>query len=195
MVVNNTNNVGHTNGIRAPYSVLDGSRKATNFLRKVAGSQIPPEFAQHLQDVTLTTATDGTQIYFPCPFKETEATVALKSVEAAAVAALARVRFPDDASNRKIEVDLERTATFLFSTYIATIAGMGKQDPDVKSKLKSKFFTSPLLYQITHSDNAKIPIYSRHKRFYIGDCLQICMRPRTLASITISMDHWRLARP
>ena len=92
MVVNN--HVGHTNGIRAPYSVLDGSRKATNFLRQVAGDQIPPEFAQHLEDVTLTTATDGTQIYFPCPFKETEATVALKSVEASAVAALAHLRFP-----------------------------------------------------------------------------------------------------
>ncbi|KAH7360452.1 CoA-transferase family III domain-containing protein [Rhexocercosporidium sp. MPI-PUGE-AT-0058] len=136
MVVNN-NSVGHTNGIRAPYSVLDGSRKATNVLKKVAGGQIPPEFIQHLDDITLTTATDGTQIYFPCPFKETEATVALKSVEAAAVAALAYLRFPNDTPKRKIEVDLERTATFLFSTYIATIAGMGKQDPNVKSKLKN----------------------------------------------------------
>ncbi|KAH7418130.1 CoA-transferase family III domain-containing protein [Cadophora sp. MPI-SDFR-AT-0126] len=135
MVVNNQ--VGYRNGIRASYSVLDGSRYATNSLRKVAGDQIPPEFAQHLEDVTLTTATDGTQIYFPCPFKETEATVALKSVEASAVAALARLRFPDDTQKRKIEVDLERTATFLFSTYIATIAGMGKQDPNVKSKLKN----------------------------------------------------------
>ncbi|KAK0125115.1 hypothetical protein ONS96_008981 [Cadophora gregata f. sp. sojae] len=135
MVVNN--HFGHTNGIRASYSVLDGSRKATIFLRKVAGDQIPAEFAQHLEDVTLTTATDGTQIYFPCPFKETEATVALKSVEASAVAALAHLRFPNETTKRKIEVDLERTATFLFSTYIATIAGMGKQDPEVKSKLKN----------------------------------------------------------
>ncbi|CZT51302.1 probable alpha-methylacyl-coa racemase [Rhynchosporium secalis] len=126
-----------TNGNRAPYSVLDGSREATSFLRKVAGTQIPTEIAQHLEDITLTTATDGTQIYFPCPFKETEATVALKSVEAAAVAALARLRFPNDTPKRKIEIDLEKTATFLFSTYIATIAGMGKQDPDVKAKLKN----------------------------------------------------------
>ncbi|PBP24348.1 putative CAIB/BAIF family enzyme, partial [Diplocarpon rosae] len=61
-----------------PYSVLEGSRRALDFLRRVAGDQIPPEFAPHLDEVTLTTATDGTQIYFPCPFKETEATVALK---------------------------------------------------------------------------------------------------------------------
>ncbi|KAL2074527.1 hypothetical protein VTL71DRAFT_8305 [Oculimacula yallundae] len=131
------NEVCQTNGSHAPYSVLDGSRKATSYLKEVAGNQIPPEIAQHLEDVTLTTSTDGTQIYFPCPFKETEATVALKSVEAASVAALAQLRFPDDARKRKIEVDLERTATFLFSTYIATIAGMGKQDPNVKSKLKN----------------------------------------------------------
>ncbi len=136
MVVNNN---ACANGVRASYSVLDGSRKATHFLRQVAGDQIPSEFAQHLEDVTLTTATDGTQIYFPCPFKETEATVALKSVEASAVAALAHLRFPNEPLKRKIEVDLERTATFLFSTYIATIAGMGKQEPNVKSKLKSKF--------------------------------------------------------
>lgn len=137
-------NIAHANGVRAPYSVLDGSKNAIQFLREVAGDQIPSEFAQHLEDVNLTTATDGTQIYFPCPFKETEATVALKSVEASAVAALAQLRFPNDTPKRKIEVDLERTATFLFSTYIATIAGMGKQDPNVKSKLKSKFFYFPL---------------------------------------------------
>jgi hypothetical protein len=127
---------GYTNGVPTQYSVLDGSRIATEILRKVAGEQLLPEFLQHLQDITLTTATDGTQIYFPCPFKETEATVALKSVEASVVAALAQLRYPDEGEQRKIEVDLERTATFLFSTYIATVGGLGKQDPNVKSKLK-----------------------------------------------------------
>lgn len=130
-----------TNGINGTsantrYSVLDGARKATEVLRKVAEDQLPAAALQHLQDVTLTTATDGSQIYFPCPFKETEATAALKSVEASVVAAIADLRFPDDVQKRKIEVDLERTATFLFSTYIATIGGLGKQDPQVKSKLK-----------------------------------------------------------
>src|SRR6187402_970671 len=102
MVARNHKNGGYTNGVRAPYSVIDGSRKATQLLRQLAGAQIPPEFVQRLEDVTLTTATDGTQIYFPCPFKETEATVALKSLEASAVAALAQLRYPNDESKRKI---------------------------------------------------------------------------------------------
>lgn len=132
-----TETTGYTNGAPlSKYSVLDGCKRATEHLKVAAGDQIPPEVLQHLDDVTLTTATDGTQIYFPCPFKETEATVALKSVEASVAAAIARLRYPQDVPKRKIEIDLERTATFLFSTYIATIAGMGKQTPNVKSKLK-----------------------------------------------------------
>lgn len=127
---------GYTSGVRSPYSVLEGSRKATEALQNLVADQLLPEFAEHLKGVTLTTATDGTQIYFPCPFKETEATVALKSVEASVVAALANLRYPNERQTRKIEVDLEQTATFLFSTYIATIGGLGKQDPNVKSKLK-----------------------------------------------------------
>lgn len=127
---------GYTNGVRSPYSVLEGSKKATKALQDLVADQLLPEFAEHLKDVTLTTATDGTQIYFPCPFKETEATVALKSVEASVVAALANLRYPNGERTRKIEVDLEQTATFLFSTYIATIGGLGKQDPNVKAKLK-----------------------------------------------------------
>jgi hypothetical protein len=130
---------GYTNGVHPTstrYSVLDGCKKATETLRKVAINQLPPELLQHLEDVTLSTTTDGTQIYFPCPFKETEATVALKSVEASVIAALAHLRYPNDDRKRRIVVDLERTATFLFSTYIATIGGLGKQDPNVKSKLK-----------------------------------------------------------
>ena len=121
-----------------PYSVIDGSKQATEILKTVVGDQLPLEVLQHLENVALKTATDGRQIYFPCPFKETEAAVALKSVEASVVAAIADLRYPQEVSRRKIEVDLERTATFLFSTYIATIAGMGKQDPNVKSKLKGE---------------------------------------------------------
>lgn len=131
-----TVNGGITNGIRSPYSVLEGSRKATQALQKLVADQLLPEFAEHLKEVTLETATDGTQIYFPCPFKETEAVVALKSVEASVVAALANFRYPNAKPRRKIEVNLEKTATFLFSTYIATISGLGKQDPKVKAKLK-----------------------------------------------------------
>lgn len=125
---------GYTNGGAAPYSVINGCEHATEQLRKAAGDQLPTEIIEHLQDVALATTTDGTQIYFPCPFKETEAAVALKTIEACAVAAIADLRYGEQ--RRKIEINLEQTATFLFSTYIATIAGLGKQDPNVKSKLK-----------------------------------------------------------
>ncbi|KAM0142209.1 hypothetical protein ACHAO1_001422 [Botrytis cinerea] len=117
-----------------PYSVINGSQEATRTLQQLVSSKLPSEVLKHLEKVTYTTATDGTQIYFPCPFKETEATVALKSVEASVVAAIADLRYGEQ--KRKIEINLEQTATFLFSTYIATIAGMNKQHPDVKSKLK-----------------------------------------------------------
>ncbi|PQE13225.1 caib baif family enzyme protein [Rutstroemia sp. NJR-2017a BBW] len=126
---------GTASGIRpTSYSVIEGAKQATQALLEVASSELPSEVSKKIQNVTLTTNTDGTQIYFPCPFKETEATVALKSVEASFVAAIADLRY--GAEKRKIEIDLEKTATFLFSTYIATIAGMGKQHPNVKSKLK-----------------------------------------------------------
>ncbi|KAF4624895.1 hypothetical protein G7Y89_g13274 [Cudoniella acicularis] len=118
----------------ARYSVADGARKAIEQLQQLAQDQLPGDILKHLPNVQLTTSTDGTQIYFPCPFKETEATVALKSIEACIVAALASLRYGDQP--RRIEVNLERAATFLFSTYIATIGGLGKQDPTVKSKLK-----------------------------------------------------------
>ncbi len=150
MVVD-THSGNHTNAAldaggfrrRQCYSVIDGSKKATLALAKLLSDQVPDEILQHLQDVILTTSTDGTQIYFPCPFKETEATVALKSVEASVVAAIADLRYPNHDKRRKIEVDLEKAATFLFSTYIATIGGLGKQDPHVKAKLKRKLQILP----------------------------------------------------
>jgi len=143
-----TNPLGYTNHTsdyrkHSRYSVLDGSKRATTTLARLVVDQLPSECLQHLEDVTLTTSTDGTQIYFPCPFKETEATVALKSLEASVVAAIADLRYPHEGRHRKIEVDLEKAATFLFSTYIAKIDGMGKQDPHVKSKLKRKLTSSP----------------------------------------------------
>lgn len=124
-----------------PYSVITGSKEATQNLLHATSGQIPQEILKHLENVTYTTATDGTQIYFPCPFKETEATVALKSIEASVVAAIADLRYGEQ--KRKIEINLEKTATFLFSTYIATIAGMNKQHPDVKSKLKGILIPYP----------------------------------------------------
>ncbi|TGO09081.1 hypothetical protein BTUL_0180g00140 [Botrytis tulipae] len=129
-----TKNISADHSGSTRYSVINGCQEATRTLQQLVSSELPSEVLKHLEDVTYTTATDGTQIYFPCPFKETEATVALKSFEASVVAAIADLRYGEQ--KRKIEINLEQTATFLFSTYIATIAGMNKQHPDVKSKLK-----------------------------------------------------------
>ncbi|KAF7948551.1 uncharacterized protein EAE97_003962 [Botrytis byssoidea] len=129
-----TKNISADHSGSTRYSVINGCQEATRTLQQLVSSELPSEVLKHLEDVTYTTATDGTQIYFPCPFKETEATVALKSVEASVVAAIADLRYGEQ--KRKIEINLEHTATFLFSTYIATIAGMNKQHPGVKSKLK-----------------------------------------------------------
>ncbi|KAF7949210.1 hypothetical protein EAE96_008377 [Botrytis aclada] len=129
-----TKNISADQSGSTPYSVITGSEEATRTLQQLVSGELPSEVLKHLEDVTYTTATDGTQIYFPCPFKETEATVALKSVEASVVAAIADLRYGE--RKRRIEINLEQTATFLFSTYIATIAGLNKQHPEVKSKLK-----------------------------------------------------------
>jgi len=125
----------HTKSDRkAPYSVIEGAKRATAEALGKAGNHLPADILRYIDDVILVTATDGSQIYFPCPFKETEAIVALKSIEACVVAAIANVRFGEQ--KRSIEIDLEKTAAFLFSTYKATIGGLGKQDPNAKAKLK-----------------------------------------------------------
>jgi hypothetical protein len=127
---------GYTNGVAAhtAYSVRGGIAKAIDVLKRETDGQLPTAFQQYLQDVTFTSATDEGQLYFPCPFKETEAVAALKATEASAVAAIADLRFGKQ--QRKVEVNLEKTAAFLFSTYMATIGGLSKGHPQVKSKLK-----------------------------------------------------------
>jgi hypothetical protein len=117
-----------------PYSVVSGARQAFKYLRSLVGDQLPTEVNFHLDKVSFSTCSDGHELYFPCPFKENEAAAALKAVEAGIVAAIADLRY--GAQKRKIDVNLEKTAAFLFSTYIATIGGLGKCDTEVKSKLK-----------------------------------------------------------
>lgn len=116
------------------YSVPKGAKDAIESLKNVARDELPEEVLENLQNVSFSTASkDG--LYFPCPFKESEACGALKAVEASLVAAISDLRYGKE--NRQIDVNMEKTASFLFSTYIATIAGMNKQHPDVKAKLKS----------------------------------------------------------
>jgi hypothetical protein len=121
----------------APYSVIYGAKQALKDLRSLLGDQIPPEVDSHLERVSISTCSDGHKIYFPCPFKENEAAAALKAVEGAVVAAIADLRY--GAQKRKIDINLEKTAAFLFSTYIATIGGLGKGNPGVMSKVKGKW--------------------------------------------------------
>ncbi|CAG8976807.1 hypothetical protein HYALB_00012513 [Hymenoscyphus albidus] len=132
------------------YDVKAGAQIATSRLLEKLKSQLPPDILHQVENVRLTSTStsNGSKIYFPCPFKETEAIIALKSLEAGVVAALAETQGGDNVSNgdvevegkahkkRSIAINMELAATFLFSTYITTIAGMGKQDPEVKAKLK-----------------------------------------------------------
>jgi hypothetical protein len=127
-----------------PYSVVCGAKQALKDLRLLVGDQLPPEVDFHLDRISFSTCSDGHRIYFPCPFKENEAAAALKAVEAGVVAAIADLRY--GAQKRKIDVNLEKTAAFLFSTYIATIGDMSKVDPGVKSKVKGIYAPStPLI--------------------------------------------------
>lgn len=128
--------LSHSSDSEAGYSVVDGARHAIAVLLESCSAQLPSGLTEHLKDVVFSTATDGRAIYFPCPFKETEASAALKAIEGSAIAAIADARFGKQ--KRKIDVNLERTAGFLFSTYIATIGGMSKADPAVKAKLKGE---------------------------------------------------------
>lgn len=125
---------GQSNGTNGPYSILSGVKEAIEALKKAAGSQLPLEIKEHLGDVIFNKTVGSDGLYFPCPFKETEAGAALRAVEASAAAAIADIRYGKQ--TRKLVIDLEKTAAFMFSTYIATIGGLGKADPKVKTLLK-----------------------------------------------------------
>ena len=120
------------NGVPA-YSLKDGTAGALNALLQTSEQQIPKAFIDQVDKVGFRSIEKEGRISLPCPFKETEANSALKAVEAGAVAALTDLRYGQ--SDRTISVDFERAACFLFAAYISTVDGMGKADPNVKSKL------------------------------------------------------------
>lgn len=74
--------------------------------------------------------------YFPTPFKETETGAALKGIEGLLAAALADLRQGRQQGHRGVKIDLEKTTAFLFQAYLATVGGLGKLDPEVKTMLK-----------------------------------------------------------
>lgn len=73
--------------------------------------------------------------YFPIPLKETEAGAALKAIEGAVASCLMDLR-DGSTKSRAIGVDLEKTTAFLFQTYLATVGGYGKLEPEAKKFLK-----------------------------------------------------------
>lgn len=89
-----------------------------------------------MNDVSFTGPNGSNAVPLPCPFKETEATSALKAVEACVAAAIADLRF--SSKRRKIDVDTERATCFLFSAYLSTVDGMDKANPNVLSRLKGQ---------------------------------------------------------
>ncbi len=117
------------------YSMRDECQRVLERLLQLASDQIPDEFGKHINDVTFSTSTDSNVVYFPCPFKETEAASGLKAIEGIVAAAIADLRYPSTKS-RKIDVNLERATCALFAAYLSTVDGMDKTHPAVRTKLK-----------------------------------------------------------
>jgi hypothetical protein len=134
MATNGVNEHHEADGTKnSSYSVLEETQTALDTLLRAAKCQIPPEVKQIIRDVSFTNAHTGIPD-FPCPFKETEATGALKAVEAGIASAIAGLTLGQQ--KRKATVDLERTSCFLFSTYLATVGGYDKGNPKSKALLK-----------------------------------------------------------
>jgi hypothetical protein len=125
-----------TNGTKPQSNtLLDGTRTALDHLLARAKGQLPAECLPHIAKVKFSTANSGSP-YYPSPLKQTEAISALKAVEAGVAALIADLQ--DGASERSIQIDMERASAFLFSTYLATVGGMDKAHPKVKKFLKGK---------------------------------------------------------
>jgi hypothetical protein len=118
-----------------PFSARDSTYAALNSLYTTCRRLIPPEVANHIQNVVFTNSTThgADDVYFPCPLKELEAAAAIKALEACVAASISDVRY--GARPRVIEVDMAKTACFLMSAYMTTIDGKDKGDPDVKSRI------------------------------------------------------------
>jgi hypothetical protein len=118
------------------YSCLDEAKLQSENLLRDATLDFPATLKHHAQDVTFTSSLYAEFPLFLCPFKQTETIAILKGLEGSIVAAMADIRY--GAEKRKIIVNLDKCARYLMSAYICTIDGLGKLDPKVKTKLKSK---------------------------------------------------------
>ena len=126
----------HTSGTTHDNPLLVGTKLALQQLLCKAKHNLPEESLPHIAKVKFSTANVTGNPYFPSALKQTEAISALKAVEAGVASAIADLH--DGPELRDIDVDLERATAFLFSTYLATVGGLDKSDPEVKKLLKSK---------------------------------------------------------
>ena len=123
-----------SNGTR--YSpVLETSRIFSDLCEQSERLNLPSEVLANKDRVSFSTSHN--EIYFPIPFKETETLAALKGIEGSVAAAIADLRFGQNAQPRGVQVSLEGATAFGCQAYIAKLDGLSKLDPNVKSRLKS----------------------------------------------------------
>lgn len=94
---------------------------------------IPDDARQLAQNVTFDGISSPDQLELACPFKQCETITALKAVEASVANALGKLRYGYD---QKVHIDMGHATLFLLMAYVASVDGMTKLDPNVKSKLK-----------------------------------------------------------
>ncbi|KAF7552342.1 hypothetical protein G7Z17_g4378 [Cylindrodendrum hubeiense] len=114
-------------------SLTETSRILKLLCDQVDSVSLPPAVHDLVPQVKFTATRDSP--YFPIPFKETETGAALKAIEGGLACLLADLK-DGETKKRKIVVDLEKTTAFLCQAYMATVGGLGKLDPSVKTLLK-----------------------------------------------------------
>ncbi len=97
--------------------------------------QLPEEINQHLGKVAFFAAQEKSdRVHFPSSLREQDAMLAIKALEAGAIAMIADLQDDQDGTKRrgagrKITVDIDKTTCFLMSAYLVTVDGMGKGNP------------------------------------------------------------------
>ncbi|KAJ5219127.1 CoA-transferase family III [Penicillium cinerascens] len=115
--------------------VLETSRIFSDLCEQSERLNLPSEVLANKDRVSFSTSHN--EIYFPIPFKETETLAALKGIEGSVAAAIADLRFGQNAQPRGVQVSLEGATAFGCQAYIAKLDGLSKLDPNVKSRLKN----------------------------------------------------------
>lgn len=118
----------------AEYSTTQEARRILGFLCQQSHALNLPSAVADNQDAVQFHSTTN-KIFFPIPFKETETLAALKGIEALTAAEIANLRFGQK-EKRNVSVSLEGATYFGCQAYMAKVGGLGKLDPDVRSKLK-----------------------------------------------------------